>query len=123
MTHDYAWADNKFKLQRAIDETRGGSEEAVKKKYIEFGGRIVDTTKEKVEKTEPVIPSSKKVVQTVVGNDFKQPEDEAEAEELLPDEEPTQEELNNLDEDDSTISESLEAKEKASKSRKSAFDS
>lgn len=46
--HDYAYAANKTKLFRALQELPNGSEEEVKARYIELGGKVLDQGEQKV---------------------------------------------------------------------------
>lgn len=44
---DYAWAQNKIKLARALQEKPGGSEEEIKELYKSYLGVVLETPEEK----------------------------------------------------------------------------
>lgn len=70
MSTNYAWAANKFKLERAIKEVRGDNpltgevgtrevtEVAVKKVYIRLLGKVLGVTEQKAEAPEAPKPST-----------------------------------------------------------------
>lgn len=71
MSKKYPWADNKIKLQRAIERANIESlplsqkEERVKQLYISFGGHVVELQEDNQNKTmenEEVLPSEEAVL-------------------------------------------------------------